>query len=323
LASVDAGSLFGDICLTQGQNLNRFTTESKLFLNSFLNPQHQLSTDSFVLAKNENSLNEHIIELKKTYRYDTTSTMGMFTKAMIKGDEATVKETISIDDKSLIFDSDYKPALFNSIVWEYLHYIREEDIYEALQKINDVRVICAIKQSKEGVYHTNERIEKVLKNYFDTFAAETGLKNTYFNPSSDFYHNQPIIVTKNHPDLGLFNGDVGIIRRMKENNKLKAYFIDEDKKDKLKVISPGFIADCETVFAMTIHKSQGSEFKQVLVILPKNSEIQLLTRELIYTAVTRAKEKAIIQGTEDVLLAATNRKVQRASGITQRILNKD
>jgi exodeoxyribonuclease V alpha subunit len=71
---------------------------------------------------------------------------------------------------------------------------------------------------------------------------------------------------------------------------------------------------------MTIHKSQGSEFKQVLVILPKKSDMQLLTRELIYTAVTRAKVKATIQSTKIVLLAATNRKVQRASGITERII---
>ena len=74
---------------------------------------------------------------------------------------------------------------------------------------------------------------------------------------------------------------------------------------------------------MTIHKSQGSEFKQVLVVLPKKAKIELLTRELIYTAVTRAKEKATIQGTEDVLLAATQRKVLRASGITERILIKE
>ena len=159
-----------------------------------------------------------------------------------------------------------------------------------------------------------------MKKYFDDFAFESGTINTQFKPSSDFYHNQPIIVTKNHPDLGLFNGDIGIIRRSKDDNKLKAYFIDEDKEGNLKAVSPGFIGDCETVFAMTIHKSQGSEFKQVLVILPKKSDMQLLTRELIYTAVTRAKVKATIQSTEIVLLAATNRKVQRASGITERIL---
>jgi exodeoxyribonuclease V alpha subunit len=163
----------------------------------------------------------------------------------------------------------------------------------------------------------------VLKNHFDSLAAASNLKNTIFNPSNDFYHNQPIIITKNYPDFGLFNGDIGIVRKSVEDDNLKAYFIDGDNQGKLKAISPGFIAESETVFAMTIHKSQGSEFKQVLVVLPKKAKIELLTRELIYTAVTRAKEKATIQGTEDVLLAATERKVQRASGITERILIKE
>lgn len=323
LASVDAGSLFGDICLTQQQCLNDFTVETKLFLNSFLNSNHQIPTNSFVLKAKDNLLNEHIIELKKTYRYDTKSTMGIFTKAIIKGDVEKVKETIKIKDDSLVFDSEYSTSLFNEIVREYSNFINETVTYTALQTINNVRVICAIKQSKEGVYHTNERIEKALKNHFDALAAKSNFKNTIFNPSADFYHNQPIIVTKNYPDFGLFNGDVGIIRKSVEDNKLKAYFIDGDNQGKLKAISPGFIAECETVFAMTIHKSQGSEFKQVLVILPKNSEIQLLTRELIYTAITRAKETATIQGSEEVLLAATERKVQRASGITERILIKE
>jgi exodeoxyribonuclease V alpha subunit len=320
LASVDVGSLFGDICLTHEHRLNCFTTESKRFLNSFLNQQHRLSADSFVLNDRKNPLSEHIVELKKTYRYDTSSKMGSFTKALIKGEETKVSEIIQNDEESFVFDSEYDTSTFNSIVKEYRHYILEEDTYAALHKINDVRVICAVKQSKEGVYHTNERIEKVLKNYFDASALKEGKINTLFKPSSDFYHNQAIIVTKNHPDLGLFNGDIGIVRRSKEGNTLKAYFIDEDKEDHLKAVSPGFIGDCETVFAMTIHKSQGSEFKQVLVILPKKTEMQLLTRELIYTAVTRAKEKATIQSTKAVLLAATNRKVQRASGITERIL---
>jgi exodeoxyribonuclease V alpha subunit len=320
LASVDVGSLFGDICLTQQHILNCFSAESKTFLNSFLKQQHQLSAESFVLKGIQNSLSEHIVELKKTYRYNTLSKMGRFTKALIEGKENKVSEIILNDDESLVFNPEYSTTVFNSIVKEYKQYILEEDTYLALQKINDIRVICAVKQSKEGVYHTNERIEKVLKKYFDDFAIESGTINTQFKPSSDFYHNQPIIVTKNHPDLGLFNGDIGIIRRSKDDNKLKAYFIDEDKEGNLKAVSPGFIGDCETVFAMTIHKSQGSEFKQVLVILPKKSDMQLLTRELIYTAVTRAKVKATIQSTEIVLLAATNRKVQRASGITERIL---
>ena len=84
-------------------------------------------------------------------------------------------------------------------------------------------------------------------------------------------------------------------------------------------VNPGFIEQWETVFAMTIHKSQGSEFKEVLVILPKNEDNRILTRELLYTGVTRAQNQAHIQGTLEVIKATTDRCVNRASGIKERI----
>ena len=82
---------------------------------------------------------------------------------------------------------------------------------------------------------------------------------------------------------------------------------------------PGYISDFETVFAMTIHKSQGSEYNNVMVVLPTNTESALLTRELLYTAITRAKQKVFIQGSKEVLENTTNRAVERASGIHKRI----
>ena len=97
---------------------------------------------------------------------------------------------------------------------------------------------------------------------------------------------------------------------------MRAWFEDSDKN--LRSVMPGYITGAETVFAMTIHKSQGSEYKQVLVILPPNSGSQLLTRELLYTAVTRAKEKVIVQSTENILLETAKGSVTRASGIIHR-----
>lgn len=323
LASVDAGSLFGDICLTQDAEMNFLLKNTKDFINSFLNENHKIPSDDFGLKTKSNILNEHIIELKKTFRFDVNSKVGKFTKAVINSEWDTVKDVINLPDKVLVIDSDYENFNFESFAKEYTGFIQEKDIKEALNKLNKVRVLCAVKQSKEGVYHNNERIEKYLKNHFDDLARKENGENNKFNPSNDFYHNQPIIVTKNYDDLGLFNGDIGIIRKT-DDGKLKAFFIDEDEK--LKAISPGFISECETVFAMTIHKSQGSEFDKVLVILPKKTEVKILTRELIYTAVTRAKTKpgmkdtaAIIQGPEDVLKSATLQKVKRTSGITERI----
>jgi len=82
---------------------------------------------------------------------------------------------------------------------------------------------------------------------------------------------------------------------------------------------PGFLPGCETVFAMTIHKSQGSEYNDVMVIVPKNEQNKLLTRELLYTGVTRAINSVIIQGPQEIVEMATIQSVERASGITKRI----
>jgi exodeoxyribonuclease V alpha subunit len=320
LASVDAGSLFGDICLTQQHEFNKLSTQKVNFLNSFLNEQHKIDASMFTEKSDNNIFGGHIIELKKTYRYDVHSKMGRFTKHIIKGELDELTEVLADEEISLLYDPTYDSDIFNAIVMHYTNYIEEEDTVKAIQKLNNVRVLCAVKQSKQGVYHTNERIEKILEKHYAKKVANSKL----FKPSSDYYHNQAIMVTKNYPDLELFNGDVGIIR--KDDDKLKAFFLD--KNGALRSISPGFISECETVFAMTIHKSQGSEFGKVLIILPKKAEIKILTRELLYTAVTRAKTDpnkietvAILQGPKQVLDAATKRNVSRASGLTKRLLN--
>jgi exodeoxyribonuclease V alpha subunit len=132
------------------------------------------------------------------------------------------------------------------------------------------------------------------------------------------------MVTKNTPVLNLFNGDVGIIR-LDENKQLKAYFTAISTKDsgedgtQIMAINPALISDWETVFAMTIHKSQGSEFDAVMVVLPKQESNRLLTRELLYTAVTRAKKKAIIQSSMETIKSTVQKGVERVSGVQQRI----
>ena len=123
------------------------------------------------------------------------------------------------------------------------------------------------------------------------------------------------MVTSNNRELNLFNGDIGIIR-MDENNVPRAWF--QSGEEEIKSVLPGYISNAETVFAMTIHKSQGSEFNKILVILPKGEETKILTRELLYTAVTRAKSKVTIQGSQALILKTAEAIVQRGSGIIDR-----
>lgn len=325
LAPVDAGSLFGDLCSGLKGNENHFSKDQLHFINSFLQEERRLDNENCLKTKTS-FLDEHLVRLKKTYRYDQNSKMGQFTKAVIAGETQKIEQILSLDEDSLLLDQDYSDAVFEEFVLHYKSYIEENDVRQALNRLNDCRILCAVRKSDQGVYKINERIEGLLKKKFKGKTQEDGLP--YFNPSDGFYHNQPIMVTQNTPAIGLKNGDVGLIRKHK--GKLKAFFPpSEDSEDqKLKEVQPAIIPAWETVFAMTIHKSQGSEFNNVLVILPQQQENRLLTRELLYTGVTRARIKSgtsnrvIVQSSLDLIKQTAEQSVERGSGIQERIKNK-
>lgn len=306
LASVEAGSLFGDLCKAQNQ-LNTFSQTRLNLINSFISePSSQIPQEN--IADTQHPLFEHIVELQYSHRFNSEEGIGKFSKAIISNEVVVLNSFIKnkFPDERVKVDTDFQDATFFEFAKNYQQYILETDIKEALQKLNIARVLCAVKEGEQGVYQTNKKIEYYLN--------QKGL----ISNDKEFYENRPIIVTSNNYHLGLFNGDIGIIR-YDENQVLKAYF--EDSEGNLKSVLPGLLTQVETVFAMTIHKSQGSEFEQVLILLPKAEEINLLTRELLYTGVTRAKNKVIVQGTESVILQTALVQVKRASGISTRFLS--
>jgi exodeoxyribonuclease V alpha subunit len=301
LASVEAGSLFSDLCQSApAQNL--FTKDKATFINSFITDAKRQITPNYITAKNAEPLFEHIVELKRSHRFIGSEGIGKFSRAVIGNVVAEIKEFAGNKDKQVRIDSAYSESVFKEFIEGYESYIKEADITLALKKLNELRVLCAVREGEHGIYVLNRKIQ-------DHLHAKGWLKL-----DSLFYHNRPIIVTTNNYNLGLFNGDVGLIRT--EGGKTLAWFLDSEGG--IKSVLPGYIDKAETVFAMTIHKSQGSEFDKVLVVLPEKKESQLLTRELLYTAVTRAKSHVIVQGKEEVILNAAAQKVKRASGIKER-----
>jgi len=299
LASVEAGSLFGDICsavLSQNE-LGRSVLEKM----TGILPENQLKRIN--QCQEDTFLQSNLILLNFSYRFKSDQKIGQLSGETVHGNWEAVRELL-LDTNSpdqLVFDESYDPELLNEFVSRYSDYILEPDIASAIKKLEDIRILAAVKMGKKGIYEINKQAEKIL--------ARSGL----IRPYSEFYENRPLIVTKNYHELDLFNGDIGIIRDH------KAWFLDE--KGEPRSVAPGLIAEVETVFAMTIHKSQGSEFDQVLMILPDKAEVQILTRELIYTGITRAKTKLIIQGTLDVLQSALSRKVNRVSQLKEKLLS--
>jgi exodeoxyribonuclease V alpha subunit len=301
LASVEAGSLFGDLCLAQPINL--FSEDRRALINEFINDAPSRIPVSYVSDDHSHPLFQHLVELRYSHRFTGHAGIGKFSKAVIQNNVPVLEQFLQGGEEQVAIDPDYSTELFNRFVAGYTAFIEEKDIRSALKKMTNLRVLCAIREGEQGLYAVNSRIEKHL---YDK-------KLIHHNAS--FYENRPIILTRNYYEHGLFNGDTGIIRANKEG-QLMAWF--EDSTGELKSVMPGYLSEAETVFAMTIHKSQGSEFEQVLVILPPVTEAPLLTRELLYTAVTRAKKQVYIQGSAETILTTAQRSVERASGIAAR-----
>lgn len=300
LASVEAGSLFGDLCLAQSQ-LNQFNAERIEFFNHF-----GANLDSNKAVESEHLLFQHIVELQVSHRFKDDGGIGKLSKAIINNQPESILEFYNREDAQVRMDEVYSEEILDSVAESYRAYIEEENINEALKKLNQVRVLCATREGEEGLYRLNTRIQQKLQ--------EKGL----IQLNSEFYNHRPIMVLSNNYDLGLFNGDIGIVREERKGDEIVKRVWFEGKEGELKSVLASFLESVETVFAMTIHKSQGSEFVRVLVVMPQLDDMPILTRELLYTAVTRAKSEVIVQGKRETILNCAQKQVKRGSGIVER-----
>ncbi len=302
LASVEAGSLFGDLCRAM-EKLNVFNEIAAEFINEFI-PDGERKIKGDAIQSINHPMAGHLVELQKSHRFSSKGGIGKFSRAIIHNDIPSLLEMASSTTEVTVkVESIENTLLFESFIDGYKDYIVEKDIAVALKKLNQLRVLCAVREGPQGLYSTNLAIERYL------------FEKKLLIPTGEFYENRPIIITKNYPDLKLFNGDIGIIRKDSLGN-IRAWF--ENSDNEIRAVMPGYIAHAETVFAMTVHKSQGSEYDQVLVILPQEYGEKILTRELLYTAVTRAKEKVIVQASAHLLLQTAAALVKRTSGIIHR-----
>jgi exodeoxyribonuclease V alpha subunit len=174
------------------------------------------------------------------------------------------------------------------------------DADAALTAMDTHRLLCAHRDGPYGVAHWNRLTERLLADHDQAVWQE-------------WYAGRPILVTANDYGLGLFNGDTGVVVR--EGDRLRGVIAGVGNHLWLATARLGAV---ETLHAMTIHKSQGSQVGEVTLLLPPEDS-PLLTRELFYTAVTRAKERVHVVGTPEAVVAAVERRAQRATGLAQRL----
>jgi exodeoxyribonuclease V alpha subunit len=176
---------------------------------------------------------------------------------------------------------------------------RAADVPAALAALERHRVLCAHRRGPYGVARWSREIERWLADALP-------------DPVHDeWYPGRPVLVTANDYDIGLYNGDTGVVVDTPGGPRVAF-------PGRAEPLAPSRLAEVATVHAMTVHRGQGSQFARVTVVLPP-ADSPLLTRELLYTAVTRAREVVRVVGSEAAVRSAVGRPVSRASGLRQRL----
>jgi len=188
---------------------------------------------------------------------------------------------------------------------DYLQLAKADAEFERIfQAFNRFQVLCSNRQGKNSVADINDRVEQKLA------------EQKRIDLSGLWYPGRPVMVTQNNPALHLYNGDIGICMPDSFSaGKLMVFFQRADGS--VKKYLPARVPHCETVFAMTIHKSQGSEFEEVLIALPETIN-PVLTKELLYTAITRAKKTIKLVAGEAVFTATVRQKIERVTGLVDK-----
>jgi exodeoxyribonuclease V alpha subunit len=182
---------------------------------------------------------------------------------------------------------------------------RRGDADAALGALEQHRVLCAHREGPYGVAQWGRQVQDWLGEEIDGYATD-GL----------WYVGRPLLVTSNDYQLRLFNGDTGVVvaTPREDGTRVRAAF---RRDGAIELLPTSRLADVQTVHAMSVHRSQGSQFERVTLVLPP-VDSPLATRELVYTAVTRAKQHVRIVGTREALVRAIQRPILRASGLRHR-----
>ncbi|MFA1563006.1 exodeoxyribonuclease V subunit alpha [Aliivibrio fischeri] len=298
LASVEAGAVLGDICQFTKMGYSQNQAQQLSQLTGF-----NLPTQS-----HNNAVADSLCMLQKSYRFDARSGIGQLAKAINEGSKLKV-EAVWAKGFSDIRFHDLSNDSYNAMITmmvngyrSYLGHIHAGDKPEVVLKaFNEIQLLCAMREGDFGVVGLNQRIEKALK-------------KSDLIPHGDeiWYSGRPVMVTQNDYGVGLYNGDIGIAMPDPVDQRLRVYFDMPDGS--IRGVLPSQLPEHETVYAMTIHKSQGSEFEHTVLALPAEFS-PILTRELIYTGVTRAKKKLDLFATEKVVARGVMVKTQRNSGL--------
>ncbi|WP_419964566.1 exodeoxyribonuclease V subunit alpha [Pantoea vagans] len=306
LASVEAGAVLGDICRCTESGYSMARAEQLALLTGCT---LQGSDDGQAPV-----VRDSICLLQKSYRFDASSGIGQLAKAINRGDAEQVRTVFAAahDDVSyqMLNSAEAYQVMLDEVAQGYqpfLQLIRQQALpAEVIAAFGRYQLLCALRDGPFGVQGLNQRIEQRLMQLQRIRRPGIG---------SRWYAGRPVMITRNDSALGLFNGDIGITLRDEEGN-LKVFFPLPDGS--IKAIQPSRLPSHETAWVMTVHKSQGSEFDHTALVMPTQF-LPVLTRELVYTAITRARKQLTIYSEPGVFQRAVQLQTQRRSGLVERL----
>lgn len=333
LASVEAGSVLGQLC--SRAKAAHLTDDTAAWLETVCGE----TIEAELMDRQGMALDQHVIMLRNSYRFTSTSGIGQLAMAVNAGDPSQIDRVwghgypdLARIDLPGIDDAELDKLLIGSDKIEtakgYGHYLSviakqrpaldasktefDDWARKALKAHSRFQVLCALRNGPFGVTGLNQRITEVLD--------QRGL----IQATSAWFQGRPVLVNRNDYRLELMNGDIGITLSFPQRDKqsgqlswvMRVAFPKSDGSDGIHWILPSRLLSVETVFALTVHKSQGSEFAHCALILPPKRN-PVLTRELVYTGITRAKNRftLISIGNAGIIQNASIRTVVRSGGL--------
>lgn len=301
LSSVEAGSVLGDLC--RGAELGGYNNDTLALLTPF-------SFSTLASWQGDGSvLNQATVMLRHSHRFAADSGIGQLAAAVNRGDSSATALFTQFTDIELLA-ADSPVALKTTVVAGYRHYLqlmqqphaaREQWAAAVLGSYSRFQLLCALRSGDWGVEGLNQQIAAWL--------TSAGL----IDARQHWYAGRPVMMQRNNYSLGLMNGDIGITLQDPLSNQLRVVFQLADGS--LKWVLPSRLTEVDTAFAITVHKSQGSEFNHCCLVLPPDNS-PLLSRELLYTGITRAKQQFTLLCANPALLQqAIARRVARSSGL--------
>lgn len=300
LASVEAGAVLGDMCDAGAEH--GYSASCRDIVRKAAGVELPCEAE----ATGGPRIGDCLVNLKKNFRFNEGGGIARMSAAINAGDEHRTVSLLRKADlkdlgwKNLTDSRDLSQHIKKDVIKHFVDYLQADSVEEGFKLFGRFRVLCALREGPYGVAGVNSLIETLLRD------------EGCINRSVKWYPGRSVLINRNDYNLGLFNGDVGILWPDPEAGDLRVFF--KGPQGSFKKFHPARLPEHETVFAMTVHKSQGSEFDEVVIILP-DKEYPVLTRELLYTGITRARDRVEIWGPEKILRSAISRRVARTSGL--------